>query len=78
MLFVAPSITRCALHLRLVIVLSINKSSLFAIHACREACYSDLDCNYWQYIQETGCWSEAASENSNVRNPLTNGNHPLG
>ena len=50
-----------------------ENNQTFAIQACREACYSDLDCNYWQYIQETGCWSEAASENSNVPNPLTNG-----
>jgi len=43
----------------------------FAIMACRYACYSDLDCNYWQYFEEDGCWTNVPSQNSIVPSPLT-------
>lgn len=29
-----------------------------AIQACRNECYSNLLCQYWQYIQLSGCWVE--------------------
>eukprot|EP00929_Paragymnodinium_shiwhaense_P065863 TRINITY_DN329_c0_g1_i1.p1 TRINITY_DN329_c0_g1~~TRINITY_DN329_c0_g1_i1.p1 ORF type:complete len:568 (+),score=131.27 TRINITY_DN329_c0_g1_i1:111-1814(+) len=29
-----------------------------AVHACRNHCYSNLECAYWQYSSITGCWTE--------------------
>lgn len=34
-----------------------------AIENCKEVCYSDLHCQYWQYFNKTGCWIESAPAN---------------
>lgn len=44
-----------------------------ATNACRMACYSNLECQYWQYFKTSGCWIEApmAGEKSRVGYPAT-------
>lgn len=45
-----------------------------AISACRNHCYSNLQCQYWQYSSITGCWTEEANINAGtdaVPYPLT-------
>jgi len=42
-----------------------------AIRMCRNVCYSDIRCQYWQYSPKFGCWAEDASEDYHPLYPLT-------
>eukprot|EP00929_Paragymnodinium_shiwhaense_P065872 TRINITY_DN329_c0_g3_i1.p1 TRINITY_DN329_c0_g3~~TRINITY_DN329_c0_g3_i1.p1 ORF type:complete len:501 (+),score=78.66 TRINITY_DN329_c0_g3_i1:74-1576(+) len=45
-----------------------------AVHACRNHCYSNIHCQYWQYSSVTGCWTEepnAGDSSDAVAYPLT-------
>eukprot|EP00927_Polykrikos_kofoidii_P043753 TRINITY_DN3784_c0_g1_i3.p1 TRINITY_DN3784_c0_g1~~TRINITY_DN3784_c0_g1_i3.p1 ORF type:complete len:555 (-),score=91.78 TRINITY_DN3784_c0_g1_i3:214-1812(-) len=37
---------------------------------CRDACRSNIECQYWQLMEDTGCWNEAAVGRS-ASYPLT-------
>lgn len=41
-----------------------------AVVACKNVCYSDVDCEYWMFSSEIGCWVEDKSVSS-VPYPLT-------
>merc|ERR1711879_275684 len=45
----------------------------FAIQNCRSVCYSDLMCNYWQFVTPFGCFTENPRMGSShvVPYPLT-------
>lgn len=47
----------------------INVSS--AISACRNGCYSNIFCTYWQYYIRTGCWLEDPINHQQVAYPPT-------
>jgi len=42
-----------------------------AIKFCKNTCYSDIRCQYWQYTPKFGCWVEDASEDFAPLYPLT-------
>lgn len=42
-----------------------------AIKACRNTCYSNVACTWWQYYTNYGCWVEDAPSNL-VEYPITN------
>jgi len=44
-----------------------------AVEACRNHCYSNIKCQYWQYSSVTGCWTEEPSPSGAdaVEYPLT-------
>merc|ERR1719329_485221 len=41
-----------------------------AARACKYACYSLIQCQYWQLIEDSGCWVEDASAGFGVPYPL--------
>eukprot|EP00929_Paragymnodinium_shiwhaense_P034909 TRINITY_DN18948_c0_g1_i1.p1 TRINITY_DN18948_c0_g1~~TRINITY_DN18948_c0_g1_i1.p1 ORF type:complete len:444 (-),score=59.23 TRINITY_DN18948_c0_g1_i1:198-1529(-) len=44
------------------------------VAACRNHCYSNIGCQYWQYSSVTGCWTEEPNledEENEVAYPLT-------
>jgi len=47
------------------------KSTEEAIEACKEQCYSDLNCQFWQYAAGYGCWVEDVSQPYRPAYPLT-------
>lgn len=44
-----------------------------AVDACRNHCYSNIECQYWQYSSVTGCWTEEPGPHGEdaVEYPLT-------
>lgn len=42
-----------------------------AVEACRLICYSDIQCQYWQFIRGSGCFVEDASSSNSPPWPLT-------
>jgi hypothetical protein len=45
----------------------VNQST-YAVDACRNACYSNIECAYWQYSKTSGCWTESPDLSINPRN----------
>eukprot|EP00930_Biecheleria_cincta_P018474 TRINITY_DN14385_c0_g1_i1.p1 TRINITY_DN14385_c0_g1~~TRINITY_DN14385_c0_g1_i1.p1 ORF type:complete len:690 (-),score=73.37 TRINITY_DN14385_c0_g1_i1:50-2059(-) len=41
------------------------------VQACRDTCYSNLLCQYWQYALGNGCWVEEPTAGYTVQYPLT-------
>eukprot|EP00811_Abedinium_folium_P029518 NODE_4656_length_1864_cov_8.891192.p1 GENE.NODE_4656_length_1864_cov_8.891192~~NODE_4656_length_1864_cov_8.891192.p1 ORF type:complete len:502 (-),score=107.43 NODE_4656_length_1864_cov_8.891192:359-1696(-) len=41
-----------------------------AVSLCRDVCYSNVECTYWQYTEE-GCWVEDPAKQYRVEYPLT-------
>merc|ERR1740121_1458885 len=42
-----------------------------AANACKLHCYSDINCQFWQYAPDYGCWVEDASQGYWPQYPLT-------
>lgn len=47
------------------------KSTQDAVLFCKHVCYSDINCQYWTYAPNYGCWVEDASQNYGPSWPLT-------
>lgn len=53
--------------------LGYNGSLADATAECRAECYSDIFCQFWQYVKESGCWRENPRMGRSVTYPLVNG-----